>query len=80
MSNVPLRSFGLRATKFRLGRWCAFFLLLVTALACGSPETAMAPESDATNVTPYNEQFSRQVEAADEFMRKYRDVLRELAK
>ena len=27
-----------------------------------------------------DEQFTRQVEAADEFMREYRDILRELAK
>ena len=31
-------------------------------------------------ITPYDEQFTRQVEAADKFMREYRDVLRELAK
>ena len=35
---------------------------------------------DGYLITPYDEQFARQVEAADEFMREYRDVLRELAK
>jgi putative addiction module antidote len=35
---------------------------------------------DGYLLTPYNEAFARQVEAADEFMREYRDVLRELAK
>ncbi len=35
---------------------------------------------DGYLITPYDEQFTRQVEAADEFMREYRDVLRELAK
>lgn len=31
-------------------------------------------------VTPYDERFVRQVEAAEDFMDKYRDVFRELAK
>jgi putative addiction module antidote len=35
---------------------------------------------DGYLITPYDERFARQVEAADEFMREYRDVLRELAK
>lgn len=35
---------------------------------------------DGFTMTPYDERFVRQVEAADDFMREYRDVLRELAK
>ncbi len=35
---------------------------------------------DGIRLTPYDEQFVRQVEAADDFMDKYRDVFRELAK
>ena len=31
-------------------------------------------------VTPYDERFARQVEAAEDFMKEYRDVLKELAK
>jgi putative addiction module antidote len=31
-------------------------------------------------ITPYDEKFARQVEAAEGFMHDYRDVLRELAK
>jgi len=31
-------------------------------------------------VTPYDERFARQVEAAEGFMKEYRDVLNELAK
>ena len=31
-------------------------------------------------LTPYDEQFVRQVEAAKDFMRRHRDTLRELAK
>lgn len=36
--------------------------------------------SDGIRLTPYDEQFVRQVEAAEDFMSKYRDVFRELAK
>lgn len=32
------------------------------------------------SLTPYDERFAAQVEAAEDFMRDYRDVLRELAK
>ncbi|MCH8238107.1 MAG: AbrB/MazE/SpoVT family DNA-binding domain-containing protein [Proteobacteria bacterium] len=35
---------------------------------------------DGIRLTPYDEQFARQVEAAEDFMGKYRDVFRELAK
>ena len=35
---------------------------------------------DGYLLTPYDERFVRQVEAAEGFMSKYRDVLRELAK
>lgn len=35
---------------------------------------------DGYLITPYDERFARQVEAAEEFAREYRDVLRELAK
>ena len=35
---------------------------------------------DGYLLTPYSETFARQVEAAEDFMREYRDVLRELAK
>ena len=35
---------------------------------------------DGIRLTPYDEQFVRQVEAAKDFMDKYRDVFRELAK
>lgn len=35
---------------------------------------------DGIRLTPYDEQFARQVDAADDFMDKYRDVFRELAK
>ena len=31
-------------------------------------------------VTPYDERFASQVEAAEDFMKEYRDVLKELAK
>ncbi len=36
--------------------------------------------SEGYQITPYDERFARQVEAAEDFMREYRDVLRELAK
>ncbi len=36
--------------------------------------------SDGFEMTPYDERFVKQVEAAEDFMKKYRDVLRELAK
>ena len=35
---------------------------------------------DGIRLTPYDEQFVRQVEAAKDFMRRHRDTLRELAK
>jgi len=35
---------------------------------------------DGIRLTPYDERFARQVEAAEDFMAKYRDVFRELAK
>ena len=35
---------------------------------------------DGYLITPYDERFARQVEEAQDFMRNYRDVLRELAK
>ena len=35
---------------------------------------------DGYLITPYEERFAKQVEAAEEFAREYRDVLRELAK
>ena len=35
---------------------------------------------DGYLITPYEEQFARQVEAVEEFIREYRDALRELAK
>jgi endonuclease YncB( thermonuclease family) len=57
MSNVPLRSSGFRATKIRLGRWCAFFLLWTTALACDTLEAVLTPNSDVTNVDTFNEQW-----------------------
>lgn len=36
--------------------------------------------SDGYRITPYDEEFSRQMEAAERVMRENRDVLRELAK
>lgn len=36
--------------------------------------------ADGFQITPYDERFASQVETAGEFMREYRDVLRELAK
>ncbi|MCH7832807.1 MAG: AbrB/MazE/SpoVT family DNA-binding domain-containing protein [Proteobacteria bacterium] len=35
---------------------------------------------DGIRLTPYDQRFARQVEAAEDFMNKYRDVFRELAK
>ncbi len=35
---------------------------------------------DGIRLSPYDERFARQVEAAEDFMAKYRDVFRELAK
>lgn len=35
---------------------------------------------DGYALTPFDERFAKQVEAAEDFMKKYRDVLRELAK
>ncbi len=35
---------------------------------------------DGIRLTPYDPDFARQVEAAEDFMSKYRDVFRELAK
>jgi putative addiction module antidote len=34
---------------------------------------------DGVQLTPYNEEFARVMEAADKVMRKYRDTLRKLA-
>ncbi len=36
--------------------------------------------SDGYQITPYDEEFGRQMEAAERVMRDHRDVLRELAK
>lgn len=36
--------------------------------------------SEGVQISPYDERFANQVEAAEDFMKKYRDVLRELAK
>jgi len=57
MLNVPLRFAGLSATKIRFGRWCAFFLVLVTVFSCSIPETMLTPDADVTNIDPYNEQW-----------------------
>ena len=35
---------------------------------------------DGIRLSPYDEQFARQIDAARDFMDKYRDVFRELAK
>lgn len=35
---------------------------------------------DGIRLSPYDQRFARQVETAEDFMNKYRDVFRELAK
>ena len=54
---------------------------VLAALKVKKGDTLYLSETpDGFLVTPYDERFARQVEAGEEFMRKYRDVLRELAK
>lgn len=40
----------------------------------------LAETADGMTLTPYDQRFAQQVEAAERFMREYRDTLRELAK
>lgn len=54
---------------------------VLTGMKAEKGDTVYLTETpDGYLITPYDERFVRQVEAADGFMRKYRDVLRELAK
>jgi putative addiction module antidote len=43
-------------------------------------ELSIVCTPDGIRLSPYDEKFVRQVDAAKEFMGKYRDVFRELAK
>ncbi len=54
---------------------------ILAALKVGQGDTLFLTETpDGFLLTPYNERFAKQLEAAEGFMRKYRDMLRELAK
>ena len=54
---------------------------ILAGMKAGKGDTVYLTETpDGYLMTPYDERFVRQVEAAEGFMRKYRDVLRELAK
>lgn len=51
------------------------------ALGVGEGDSLyLSKTPDGYMLTPYDEVFAQQVEAAEEFMKDYRDVLRELAK
>jgi len=54
---------------------------VLARLKVGKGDTVYLTETpEGYSLTAYDEQFARQVEAAEEFMQEYRDVLRELAK
>lgn len=54
---------------------------VLARLKVGRGDTVYLTETpEGYSLTAYDERFARQVEAAEEFMQEYRDVLRELAK
>lgn len=54
---------------------------LLTKLRVGKGDLLYATElPDGVKLTPYDEEFERQMEIAEDIMRKRRNLLRELAK